>query len=219
MNPPYGQPYGAQPGNPYGQTYGYGQQPGSSSYGTPFGAGSGNPYRQGQAYAPPAGAPYGQQNMPPHPFGAQSPQMQNIPIDTQRNSRPSILLPDGRGLLKMIFLGIITLGIYDLVILSRIPEELNIVASRYDGRRTLPFFAMLFLTPFTLCILPLVWYHNLSSRIGRELNRRRISYDFGASSFWLWNILGSLILVGPFIYLHKLMRAMNLLNADFNLRG
>ena len=32
-------------------------------------------------------------------------------------------------------------------------------------------------------------------------------------------ILGSLILVGPFIYIHKRMKAMNLINADYNAKG
>lgn len=34
-----------------------------------------------------------------------------------------------------------------------------------------------------------------------------------------WCILGSLILVGPFIYTHKLLTAMNLLSADYNVNG
>ena len=32
-------------------------------------------------------------------------------------------------------------------------------------------------------------------------------------------ILGSLILVGPFVYVHRLTGAMNAINADFNARG
>ena len=38
-------------------------------------------------------------------------------------------------------------------------------------------------------------------------------------SFWGWGILGSLILVGPFIYTHKLLTAMNLLSADYNVNA
>ena len=75
------------------------------------------------------------------------------------------------------------------------------------------------LTPITLGIYTLVWYHQLSNRIGAELKRRGIDFDFGAKDFWLWNILGSLIFVGPFIYVHKLCKAMNLFSEDFNMRG
>jgi len=46
-----------------------------------------------------------------------------------------------------------------------------------------------------------------------------VDYQFGAGTFWGWGILGSLILVGPFIYTHKLLTAMNRLSADYNVNG
>ena len=132
---------------------------------------------------------------------------------------PMLRLPTERGLAKMFFLGILTLGIYPTVIWSRIVTELNIAASRYDGERTMPYFEMLLLAPFTLMIYPLVWMHSFCRRIGTELERRGIGYEFGADKFWLWNVLGCLILVGPFVFVHKLMKAMNLINRDFNVNG
>ena len=132
---------------------------------------------------------------------------------------PKLQLPTGRGLGKMFFLGLLTLGIYPMVIWSRIVTELNLVASRYDGKRTMPFFAMWMLAPVTLGIYPLVWMHRFCGRIHRELNRRTIGWAFGPRTFWLWGVLGSLILVGPFIFCHKLMKAMNKLNADYNING
>ena len=51
---------------------------------------------------------------------------------------------------------------------------------------------------------------------GHALSDREINYDFGTNDFWLWFVLGSLILVGPFIYFHKLCTAMNLLCKDYN---
>ena len=132
---------------------------------------------------------------------------------------PKLALPTRRSLCKMIFLGLITGFIYPMVIYSRIITELNILASRYDGRRTMPFFGMVMLSPLTLSIYPFVWSHNLCARIGEELQRRSIDYKFGPSHFWLWGILGSFILVGPFIFTHKLMKSMNLLNKDFNEHG
>ena len=55
--------------------------------------------------------------------------------------------------------------------------------------------------------------------MGAELKRRQIDYNFGAADFWLWCILGCLILIGPFVYIHKRMKAMNLINADYNEKG
>lgn len=40
-----------------------------------------------------------------------------------------------------------------------------------------------------------------------------------AATYWLWNVLGVLIIVGPFIYMYKLLHAMNDLCADYNQRG
>lgn len=134
-------------------------------------------------------------------------------------SQPRLRLPDRRGLWKMIFLGILTLGIYPTVIWSRIVTELNIAASRHDGKRTIPYFGMLLLAPVTLTVYVFCWFHGLCGRIEEELRRRRINYAFGPRHFWLWNILGSLILVGPFIFLHRLMKAMNFINRDFNRNG
>ena len=141
------------------------------------------------------------------------------PVRVMGKYLPRLELPTGRGLGKMIFLGILTLGIYPVVIWSRIVTELNIAASRHDGRRTMPFFGMTMLAAVTLGIYPLVWMHNFCGRIGEELKRRGIGYQFGPSAFWLWNVLGSLILVGPFIFVHKLMKAMNKINGDFNVNG
>lgn len=132
---------------------------------------------------------------------------------------PKLSLPTKRSLCKMIFLGLITGGIYPMVIYSRIITELNILASRYDGKRTMTFFGMALLAPLTLSVYPFVWYHKLCARIGDELQRRSINYKFGPSQFWLWGILGSFILVGPFIFTHKLMKSMNLLNKDYNEKG
>lgn len=119
----------------------------------------------------------------------------------------------------MIFLGLITCGIYNIVISSKMVTEMNITTSRYDGRRTMPFLAMCTVAPLTLGIYTFIWMHGLCSRMGDELRRRNIAYSFGAADYWLWNLLGSLILVGPFIFLHKQMKALNLINGDFNRKG
>ena len=132
---------------------------------------------------------------------------------------PKLILPTKRSLAKMIFLGLITAGIYPTVIYSRIITELNILASWHDGKRTMPYFGMLMLAPLTLSVYPFVWSHKLCERIGQELQRRSVDYKFGPAQFWLWNVLGSFILVGPFVFTHKLMKSMNLLNKDFNERG
>lgn len=133
---------------------------------------------------------------------------------------PARKLPTNRGALKAILLTIITLGIYSLVLFTKMAEELNITASKYDGKKTMNYCLLAFIvTPFTLGIGAIVWFHKFSARIGAELKRRNIDYSFGAGSFWLWNTIGAFIIVGPFIYLHKLIKAINLINKDYNEKG
>lgn len=139
---------------------------------------------------------------------------------SEQATAPVIQLKTNRGWLKTILLSIITFGIYGLVLYSNISSDINTIASRYDGKKTMHFCLLAFIiTPITFGIGAIVWYHRISARIGKELIRRGLPYSFGAGSFWGWNVLGVLIGVGPIIYLHKLCKSMNLLSADFNING
>ncbi len=136
------------------------------------------------------------------------------------NTAPVAQLKTNRGWLKTILLSLITFGIYGLVLYSNISSDINTIAGRYDGKKTMHYCLLFFLVgPITCGIGTIVWAHKISARIGNELSRRGISYSFGAGSYWGWNVLGSCIGVGPFIYLHKLCKAMNLLCADYNEKG
>ncbi len=140
-------------------------------------------------------------------------------METNVNA-PAMQLRTDRGLAKMILLSLITFGIYALVVESHIGEELNLIASRHDGRRTMHFCLIYFIFSWlTLGIAPIVWYHRTSDRMHGELVRRQIDYDFGATDFWLWCVLGSLIVIGPYVYIYKRMKAMNLINEDYNQKG
>ena len=136
------------------------------------------------------------------------------------NQVPARKLKTNKGLIKTILLSIITFGIYPLVVMSSVSESINIVASRYDGKKTMHFCLLAFIVaPITLGIAGLVWYHRVSNRIGNELARRGVAYNFSAADFWLWGIIGSIIFIGPLVYLHKLFRATNLLCANYNING
>ena len=145
-------------------------------------------------------------------------QVNNVSISN--STIPRMQLKTNKSLVKYGFLPLITFGIYGLVVMSSVSTDINIVASRYDGKKTMHFCLLAFLVgPITFGIAYLVWYHKISARIGSELNRRNIPYKFDASSFWLWEFLGTFIIIGPFVYLHKLFKATNLLCEDYNRIG
>ena len=138
----------------------------------------------------------------------------------QTSTAPVGQLKTNKSLVKFILLSLITFGIYGIVILSSVSNDINIIASRYDGKRTMHYCLLCFLVGnITFGIGYIVWYHKISSRIGAELNRRGINYSFGEKDYWLWNVLGSLIIVGPFIYINKLLKATNLLCENYNING
>ncbi len=133
---------------------------------------------------------------------------------------PAYQLKTNRSLAKMFFLSLITFGIYGIVVMSNVSTSINTAAGRYDGRKTMHYCLVVFIFSWlTFGIVPLVWYHKLSGRIGRELRRRNIRHNFGAKDFWLWCVLGSFIIAGPFIYYHKLLKGMNLICRDYNQVG
>jgi len=123
-------------------------------------------------------------------------------------------------MVKYFLLGLITFGIYPLVVMCGIANDINALASRYDGKKTMHFLLMAFIiTPITFGIGTFVWFHKISKRIGSELQRRGIDYDFDAKDYWIWNVLGSFIVVGPFIYFHKLFNATNKIAEHYNING
>ena len=144
----------------------------------------------------------------------------NFTQQQTQNARPVAQLKTDRSLAKFILLSLITFGIYAIVVMYGLSEDINTVCGRYDGRKNMNYLLVFFiLGPITCGIFTFIWFHTLSERAGLELTRRGIDYKFGASDFWLWNILGALIIVGPFVYCGKLIKTVNLLNADFNVKG
>lgn len=147
------------------------------------------------------------------------------PVQPQNNPQyvmptPAYRLPTNRSLTKYILLGLVTLGIYPIVIMTTTSEAINTIASRYDGKKTMNYCLLFFLVGWiTFGIGWLVWYNNFSTRIGDEQRRRGMAPTVTASTFWLWNVLGSLIIVGPFIYCYKMLHAMNDLCASYNALG
>ena len=177
-----------------------------------------NPQPQQAPPSPQYTAPAPQQNFAPNvPPQQVTPNGQPIYVNV---SAPVAQLDTNRGLVKFILLSLITFGIYSIIAYSKASTDINIIASRYDGKKTTHFCLMSFvLAPITLGIYGIVWFHTFSARIGKELQRRGISYSFGAADFWLWNVLGLIIIVGPFIYVHKLFKALNLLSENYNVAG
>jgi|GEM_PF-6546267 len=60
------------------------------------------------------------------------------------NPSPVGQLKTDRGFWKLFFLSLITLGIYPIVFWSGISNDINVIASRYDGKKTMHYCLLFF---------------------------------------------------------------------------
>ena len=125
-------------------------------------------------------------------------------------------LKTNRKMWKLMLFSILTLGLYTIVFFIPFSFDIDKVAPRRDGNRTMNFVFAYILALFTFNIVMDVWHYQIADRVEEALSKRNITYDFGTGDFWGWFVFGSLILVGPFVYFHKLCKAMNLLCESYN---
>lgn len=120
-------------------------------------------------------------------------------------------LPTNKGLLKYVFFGILTLGIYDLFIISRIAKELNVSCAE-DGKHTATILPYILLSIVTLGIYGIVWHCKVCGRMCRT-GEGTIS----GAGYLLWSWLGSMLFgIGPFVATYKLLHSVNNVNEKYN---
>lgn len=141
-------------------------------------------------------------------------------VDLSKANKPAKVLRTDRSFLKYILLSIITFGIYGIYLMTTVSSDINTIASRYDGKNTMNYCLYWFvIDTITFGVAYYVWNHRIASRINDELYRRGIDYSFGIGTFWGWDVLARITIVGPCIYTRKMFKAMNLLSNDYNIRG
>ena len=133
----------------------------------------------------------------------------------EKEYKPTKLKTD-RKMWKLILFNFLTLGLYSIFFFIPLSFDIDKVAPRRDGGRTMNYLWAYVFSLFTFSIVIDIWHYLLARRIEDALSARKINYDFSTSDFWVWFLLGSFILVGPFVYFHKLCTAMNLLCEDYN---
>lgn len=139
-------------------------------------------------------------------YEAQQKEKEYKPVNLQTN----------RKMWKLMLFNVLTLGLYSIFFFIPLSFDIDKVAPRRDGERTMNYLLAHILAAFTFSIVVDIWHYNIASRIEEALSVRKINYDFSTNDFWLWFLFGSFILVGPFIYFHKLCTAMNLLCESYN---
>ncbi len=125
-------------------------------------------------------------------------------------------LQTNRNMWKLMILNILTLGTYGVFFFIPFSFDIDKVAPKSDHSKTMNYLFAWLLSAFTFSIVLDIWHYQIARRVEEALVERNINYKFTVVDFWGWFLFGSLILVGPFIYFHKLCNAMNLLCEDYN---
>ena len=124
-------------------------------------------------------------------------------------------LKTNRSILKLILLSLVTFGIYPLFFWSRYAKDMNIVCAG-DGRKTRGILFRLLFGFLTFGIYDLIWMYGAGERIFQRSARRNIPTNTTGGKVLVWYLFGILIIVGPFIALHKLLDGLNQLCLDYN---
>ena len=123
-----------------------------------------------------------------------------------------------RSLLTLILLSIITFGIYALYFWSKYAEDMNIVCNG-DGKHTRGILARIIFSALTLGIYELVWMYGVGERIAVNAHKHNLYCNASGGSVLMLYILGSFILIGPFVAMHKMISGLNALCSNYNAAG
>lgn len=123
-----------------------------------------------------------------------------------------------RSMWKLMILNVLTLGVYSILFFIPFSFDLDKISPKSDRSKTANYLLAFILSLFTFSIVLTFWHYQIADRVEDALSKRSVPYDFGTSDFWIWYFFGSFFLVGPFVYFHKLCKAMNLLCGDYNER-
>ncbi len=129
------------------------------------------------------------------------------------------VLQTNRQMWKLMVFSYLTCGIYTILFFIPFSFDIDKVAPKRDGGKTFNYLFAFLLALVTGNIALWVWFYHITDRVEEALANRGIDYSLSMSDFWGWYVLGSFILVGPFVYFHKLCTAMNLLCEDFNTKN
>jgi len=135
------------------------------------------------------------------------------------DDEPKYIVPKkrtDRKMWKLMLFNILTLGFYSIFFFIPVSFDLDEIAPKRDRTKTMNYFLAYILAAFTFSIVLDVWFFCITARIDEALKARGVDYSFETKDFWLWFILGSLIIVGPFVYFHKMCKALNLLCENYN---
>ena len=120
-----------------------------------------------------------------------------------------------RGLVGLILFSIITLGIYGFYWIYKLAKDVNAICEG-DGKKTGGLLKYILLGIITFGIYDLIWLYMLGDRLQDNGPKYNLTFKESGGTILLWYLLGSFIIVGPFIALHIIIKNTNALADEYN---
>ena len=116
-----------------------------------------------------------------------------------------------RSLAKYFWLGLITLGIYDIVVMVRLGKDLNRVKEKLDikGRKLMHYFGCMMLSIITLGIPLFIWEIKAPIRTYLYAEKTGVEKKGSVALFFVFNTVLVWTLVCPLIAMSKLLKTAN----------
>lgn len=120
-----------------------------------------------------------------------------------------------RSLAVLILLSLVTCGIYAIVFFYQYTEDVNKICHG-DGKSSMSYILVCLLSVITCGIYWFYWLYQQANRLYCAAPRYRMNFQEDGGTVLLWYLLGSFIIVGPFIALHILIKNMNAIAPVYN---
>ena len=117
-----------------------------------------------------------------------------------------------RSPVAVLLLSMVTCGIYAFYLIYQISSEVR----DFRGDNTINPALELLLCIITCGLYPFFWYYGIAERMNNACLARGLRSQTNGTSFLLWYILGSFIIVGPFVAMHQLFETMNTVATEYN---
>jgi heme/copper-type cytochrome/quinol oxidase subunit 2 len=123
-----------------------------------------------------------------------------------------------RNYVLTIILLMVTLGLYGLYWIYKLAKDVNTICNG-DGKKTRGLLLFFLFSLITVGIYGYVWYFMLGDRLQENALRYGLSFKEGGGTILLWAVLGSFIIIGPFISLYIVTKNLNALALAYNTSG
>lgn len=125
-------------------------------------------------------------------------------------------MTENRDFVLYVILTIITCGIYGLVFLYSMIQDVNTVCDG-DGEHTRGLMGLILLSLVTCGIYSFYWYYCLGNRLAKNAPRYGMSFQENGTTVLLWMVIGSLLCgLGSWVANYIIIKNCNQLCAVYN---